>query len=98
MEQQTQVCKGFDMRSQSDCCSYYPPQRLELRKTGGNSGWKERENMKREGSLSQMPHPRLALSGGQLFNFQAACLGSLWSNFSHSLLMSVVTVGPVWLT
>ena len=39
------------MRSQSDCCSYNPPQRLELRKIEGNSGWKERENMRREGSL-----------------------------------------------
>ena len=38
--------------------------------------WKRtRKNTRREGSLCQMPHPRLALSGGRLFQFWACTRG-----------------------
>ena len=77
------------MRSQSDCCRYYSPQRLELRKIGGNSGRKELENTRREGSLCQMPHPRLALSGGQLFQFSACTLGIIMIKLLSLLVLNV---------
>ena len=87
------------MRSQSDCCSYYPPQRLEIRKLGETAGGKN-EKIREEKEASARCHTQDSrYPGVTFFNSQPARLGSLRSNFSHSLfLMSVVTVGPVWLT
>ena len=87
------------MRSQSDCCSYYPLQRLKLRKLGETAGGKN-EKIREEKEASARCHTQDSrYPGVNFFNFQPARLGSLRSNFFHSLfLMSVVTVGPVWLT
>ena len=48
---------------------------LNLEKLGGKAGGKNEKNTRREGSLFQMPRPRLALSGGRLFQFSTCTLG-----------------------
>ena len=66
------------MRSQSDCCSYYPPQRLELKKLGETAGG---ENEKIREEKEATPKTRVIRgSTFSIFNLHA------WDHYDQTSL------------
>ena len=65
---------------------YSPPQRLWVEKNWGKSRGKERKKITiREGSLCQMPHLKLALSGGHRSTFSIFNLHA-WDHYDQTSL------------